>query len=146
MLFCLLKTIIGWIVLMIVGTNLIGLIVRGLVRTPEMRELEDTIFTTPPRVADEVAKFKRIDIGVTIFFCLLAIVYLYLLFHYWNLGVTFVAFMFMASRLPDLLWEIRTGQKVQRGNMPKGVVYKAASALTWVALPVLWFSLCYVGK
>lgn len=39
-LLCLIKTVGGWVALMLIGTNLIGFVVRGLVATPEMKQLE----------------------------------------------------------------------------------------------------------
>jgi hypothetical protein len=134
---CIVKVAIGWVVLMIVGTTLVNFVVRDLVPSPEMRELETTM---PAALAGEMTRYKRANGGVTLFFGALAVLYLYLLF--WNLGVVAAAAMLMVARLPDVLWEIRTGQKVKKGNMPKAVVNYAASILDWAAIPVLWFSLC----
>lgn len=83
----------------------------------------------------------------TLFSVLLGVLYLYLLLRFWNLGVLAVAAMLMLSRLPNLLWEIRTGQKVtmvhfRSGAAPKGAVAIVATVMMWAALPLLWLFLC----
>jgi hypothetical protein len=136
---CLLKALIGWVVLMFVGTNLLGLIVRGLVPNSGMDELEHE---GDPFIQEQVAKYKRTNVGMTSFFAVLALIYFYLLFHFWNIGVVAVAATLMGARLPDLLFEIRTGQKVNKWHMPRGPLNVFTTLLDWVALPVLWWALC----
>jgi hypothetical protein len=50
--------------------------------------------------------------------------------------------MAMLARMPDLLWEIRTGQRVSGTNKPGGVVYTVAAGVYWLVLPLVWYSLC----
>jgi hypothetical protein len=143
-LLCLIKTVGGWVALMLIGTNLLGMVVRGLVAAPGMDQLEAEM---PQPVRDEVAKAKLANVGITLFSALLGVLYLYLLLRFWNLGVLAIAVMLMLSRLPDLLWEIRTGQKVnlyrlRSGAAPKGAVTILATVMMWAALPLLWFFLC----
>lgn len=143
-LLCVIYAVGGWVALMLIGTNLVGVVVRGLVAAPGMEQLEAGL---DPFVRREFAKYKRANVGVTLAFALLGVLYLYLLLHFWNLGVLAVAAMLMLSRLPDLLWEIRTGQKVTRvrlrsGSAPKGAVAIVATVMMWAALPLLWFFLC----
>ena len=135
---CIMKAVVGWVVLLLVGTNL-GMVVRGLVPSPGTAELEAGLH---PALSHEVAKYKRANVGVTLFFALLAVLYLYLLLRFWNFGVLAAAVMLMLSRLPDLLWEIRTGQKVTRVTAPRGAVPVVATVMMWAALPLLWFALC----
>lgn len=137
---CLFKAVVGWVVLALVGTNLLGLVVRGLVQTPKAREMEDR--TTNPVLKKMIARHKRANVGVTVFFAALGLVYLYALLQFWNIGVVGAAVMLMLGRLLDLLWEIRTGQKVKLYRAPKGLRGLLATLLLWGALPVLWFALC----
>jgi len=51
------------------------------------------------------------------------------------------AVLLMFSRLPNLLWEIRHGQKINKKDKPKGFLYQAAFIASWLALVVLWWSL-----
>jgi len=136
---CLLKTLVGWVVLMFVGTNLLGFVVRGLVPSPGMDRLEPE---GQPLIQREVAKYRRANVRTTSLFAILALLYFYLLFRFWNVGVVAAAAMLMASRLPDLLFEIRTGQKIDKRNMPSGPLSLFATVLMWVALPLLWWALC----
>ena len=138
---CLVKTVVGWVVLMLVGTNLLGLAVRGLVPAPEARETEDR--TADPFVQELITHDKRANVGVTVFFVALGLVYLYALLRFWNIGVVGAAVMLMLGRLPDLLWEIRTSKKDKPHRAPKGLRGLLAMSLTWGALPVLWFALCH---
>ena len=85
---------------------------------------------------------KRANVGVTSLFAFLALVYFYVLLHFWNIGVGAAAAMLMAGRLPDLLFEIRTGEKIGRQNMPTGSRYFLSTALIWAALLILWQALC----
>lgn len=133
-----LKAVGGWVALALIGTNLVGVVVRGLIDAP------GTSPGTSAWVRDEFAKERLANIGVTLFFALLGVLYLYLLLRFWNLGVLAAAVMLMLSRLPDLLWEIRTGQKVSLYRLrssaaPKGVVSILATVMMWAALPLLWF-------
>ncbi len=124
---------------MLIGTNLLGMVVRGLVPAPGMVELEAGLH---PALRGEVARDKRANAGITLFFALLVVLYLYLLLRFRNFGVLAAAAMLMLSRLPDLLWEIRTGRKITPRAAPKGAVSILATVMMWAALPLLWFSLC----
>ena|SRR3989338_3559501 len=136
---CVVKAVVGWLVLMLIGTNLVGIVARGLFPIPDMQELEKTAH---PIIQTEVARYKRTNLGFTLFFALLGILYFYLLLRFWNLGVLIAAVMLMLARLPDLLWEIRTGRKITRRNAPMGIGGVFSVFMSWAALPVLWLALC----
>jgi hypothetical protein len=138
MIICLIQAVVGWFVLMLVATNLIGFVVRGLVEQPVTAGAD-----APDFLQEEVAKANRMSTGVTLFFALVTVLYLYLLFHFWNVGVIVAAAMLMLSRLPDLLWELRTGRKITSSDAPRGVIAVLSTCLMWGAFPVLWFALCY---
>lgn len=135
---CLVKTVVSWVVLMLIGTNLIGMVVRGLVAAPEGG------FKEPlhPALCDEVSKYKRANVVVTAFSVLLGVLYFYLLLRFWNFGVVVIAAMLMLSRLPDLVWEIRTGEKATLKSRPRGTIGVLATIVMWAALPALYFVLC----
>ena len=141
---CLIKTAVAWVILMLVSTNFLGMVVRQLVPTREEKKLEENM--TGPAVQKIFGKYrtqnKHISLGVAVFFVVLSVIYLYALLRFWNIGVVAAAVMLMLARLPDLLWEIRTGQKVSHKNAPKGFYGFLATVLSWGALPVLWFALC----
>lgn len=137
---CLVKAVVGWVILMLVGTNLTGFIVRGIVPPPAAREEKNRM--THPFVQEMMDQHRRANVGVTILFAALSLVYLYALLRFWNIGVVAAAVMLMLARLPDLLWEIRTGQKVTTRFAPKGSGGILAKLMSWGALPVLWLALC----
>ena len=71
-------------------------------------------------------------------------VYYWALFHYLGGMLAIVAgAMLMVSRIPDLLVEIRTGKRITKKTMSRTPLDFFMSALDWLALPVLWFALCY---
>lgn len=123
---CIAKAIGAWIILMFVGTNLLGFVVRGLLWAPpssdgptdRVREL----------FAHESRRLGAANITMTIFSAAVTLSYIGALYYFWNIAFAVTAVLAMISRLPDLLWEIRSGKKVTRGNSPHGAVYNAATA------------------
>ena len=140
-LLCILKTVVAWVILMLVGSNLIGFIVRGLLWTSPQ------IDASPDSPMHEVLSgtSNRMSVGnavITFISIVLAVAYLFALFYYWNALLAVAGGLFMAARLPDLLWEIRTGKKAERQSRPKGAIYTFATIIIWAALPIIWYALC----
>lgn len=138
--FCLIKAILTWVILLIVGTNLVGFVARGVfwssppVDAPTNRVREV--------LAQESRRMHATNVAMTLLFLVLTVAYFFALYHFWNIGLAVSAGLVMVSRLPDLLWEIRTGKKVSKASMPKGTAYIVATVLMWLALPLTWYSLC----
>ncbi|OGH23453.1 MAG: hypothetical protein A2629_00200 [Candidatus Levybacteria bacterium RIFCSPHIGHO2_01_FULL_41_15] len=124
---------------MYASVNLLGLLVRGLFTNPELDKLEKE--TEHDFLKKEIAKSKKADKAINIIALVLIIAFSYALFHFWNIGVLAVALIIMAGRLPDLLWEIKHGRKVDPDLMKKNALYYITSFLPWVGLPLLYFSL-----
>jgi len=137
---CILKAIIAWAILALVGTNLLGFVVRGFCeRVPSVEAPDDRVAEL---FAHETRRMRVGSVVMTSLFLLFMFAYLVALFYFFGLGVVLAACAIMASRLPDLLWEIRTGDRVTRQNAPRGVRYIIAQIFLWGALPLLWYSLC----
>ena len=146
MILCLVKTLIAWAILMLLGTNLIGFIMRGLL---------GQWYWTPPAWVDETTdrvkrelyrrEYRRVIIGniaITIFFVVLTVGYLVALCYFWNIGLAVAATLIMALRFPDLIWEIRTGKKVTRGNLPLGSMMDIVALILYPgSLVLVWYSL-----
>lgn len=137
---CILKTIAAWVILLLVGTNLTGLVVRGLFYSPP------PVDAPPDRVQDllrrESSRMSFTNWIMTFGGVLITAAYLFALFHFWNRGLALAGAIIMASRIPDLIWEIRTGRKPTRKDRPKGPVYFLASTILWASLGLVWYSLC----
>lgn len=131
-------SVVFFFILMLISTNLLGLFVRGLFSNPELDKLKQEGHEFIKR---EVEKSQRAEKWVNITALVLIIVYYYLLFHFWNIGVVAAAIILMIGRLPDLLWEIKHGKKTDPTLMKKNTMYYISSFLPWLALPVLYFSL-----
>lgn len=133
----LVEAVIAWLVLMVIGTNLVGLVVRGLVG----EGIPSSTNYKEPILRKEAERLERTNLWITLFFAAVTVAYIYILLRVWNVGVAAAALMLMVARTPDLLYEIKTGKKVGRKNMPYGIIGILLSLLIFGALPLLWFSL-----
>lgn len=139
-LLCILKVVVVGLILMLVGTNLIGFIVRGFFWTPPPVD-------SPTEGVHELfaRESKRMSIAngtITFFSIVLTAAYLFTLFYFWNVLLALAGGLVMASRIPDLIWEIRTGSKVTRRSGPKGLLYIFATIIQWGSFPLIWYALC----
>ena len=107
------KAIIGWLIFMVIGTNIIGFIVRNLPK-PSVTEYLNNQY-----VKLKFPYQRWPNLFIAILFIIIAIIYFFLLYYFWNIGVTASAAMVMFSRIPDLLHEIKTGLKIRLTSMPK---------------------------
>ena len=137
---CLIETAIGYVILMILSSTLIGLFIRNLV--PALMESDAP--KNEQEMRKVLAKYTSTHSDRAIFGAVLCLIYLVGLFQLFNIVMVAAAIMLMLARLPDLLWEIRTGQKVTRRNAPRGLLGLLSILLSWGAIPVLWFALCRV--
>ena len=131
---CILKSILGYVILMLVGTNLIGIIVRGIVPKYYKHSNGELWIEKDLRTSKNIL--------LTTVFILITLAYLYALYHYWNILVVVAAVMVMVARLPDLLYEIKTGIKITFRNKPNKFKYAFWNIIGWLALPVLWYAMC----
>lgn len=134
----LIKIVIGWFVLMLLGTNLIGIVVRGFFTNPELEKLHEEAHHF---IKNEIEKYNRTDKATTLVSGIILVAYLVFLGYFWNIGVVISALMLMLSRIPDLLMEIKTGKKNAWKNAPKDFTYVATTLMTYGSLVVLFFSI-----
>jgi len=127
-----LKAVITWLVIVWLGTNLIGMIGRGFFEKP-------------------LVSGNHI---VTLLSILTVIGICFYLYYYWGILFLTAIVLIMISRIPDLYWEVRILPK-ELGvpyPVPKDLIRKAIkskspnnpfsnillTSLTWVALAVLF--------
>ena len=138
--------------LMYISVNLIGFFVRGLIVNPDL----DLLRLKEEGYGDEFIEkslameykknepaAKRSNIIMTTIALVLILIYFYLLSLFWNIGVTSIAGIFMLTRLPDLIWEIKNGKKITLKNMPKNTLDYLTTSIDWLALPALFYFLYY---
>ncbi|MFC1781120.1 hypothetical protein ACFLZ8_02515 [Planctomycetota bacterium] len=131
----------AYLIILKVSINLIGLVVRGLLDTspsiPDEASPQLTkIFKT------EIRKNKQANILMTFISIILTIAFFYALFHFWNIGLAVIAGIIMVAYLPDLLWEIKTGKRVSKTNMPPWKFISNLSVLIMLlCLPLTWYCL-----
>lgn len=136
-------SIISYFVLMYLSINLLGLCVRGLFTNPELYRLKSEGHEF---IKKEIEKSERADKWLNIVAFVLIILYLYLLFRFLNIWVMLVAIILMATRLPDLIWEIKHGKKLTKNevrNLPHNGSFYIISFLDWAMLPALFYFLFY---
>jgi hypothetical protein len=139
---CILKTAVAWVVLMFLATNLIGFVVRGFF--PPKLPAEGPTDRVTALLQSEARRLNAANLVMTLLGLAALVALLYGLAYYWNVYLSLAAGLLMVARLPDLLWEIKIGQPVTKENAPRGVIYYAATSLIWLAIPLIWYSLCYV--
>jgi len=129
----LIKAVLTYFILIIIGTNLIGFIVRQILKpglTDDLKQLK----------VEVRHDLKAIDVVISIVFMIISIAYLIALYYYFNIGILISGAILMFSRLPDLLFEIKMGQKINFKNMPKTPFDNFINILSWLVLPLLWYS------
>jgi hypothetical protein len=132
------KAVVAWFLLMFIGTNIIGFIVRGLVEMLAIKKLEDD---TPTVVRGEATAYNRFNRTLTVLFIVIGAAYICVLYWVWNIGVAAAALILMITRIPDLLREIRTRQKITLLSMPRTPFDFVLTIIDWAMLPLLWFAL-----
>ena len=143
---CILKTFVASAVMMLAGVNMLALIVRGVVLSPP------SVNAPNDRVAEVLHhESRRMSAGnmvMTLLSILVTAAYLFALFYFWNIWLFIAGVIFMVSRIPALLWEIRrnirTGDKEAwwTAKRPWGPVYIVAEVLFWLSPLLVWYSLC----
>jgi len=98
----------AWLVLILIGTNLIGMLIRGLALKSEVRKLLTKGNSAFRTVASEFYKPSE-ERRTNIIAFVLIVAFLGVLFYFWNIGVVIAAVLVMCARVPDLLWEMKHG-------------------------------------
>ncbi len=131
-------SLLAWLIIMLISVNLLGYVVRGLLwAPPSTDEFKDTALEE--FVQQDVNKSQTANFVMTLIPSILAVVFFFVLYHYWNIGLAVAAGLIMLSRLPDLLWEIKNGVKVTKTRGPKLGSIFAMEFL--ISIPLVWYSL-----
>ncbi|WP_152547357.1 hypothetical protein [Flavobacterium seoulense] len=132
-----LKTVIALITLTFVGINLLSFIFRSL----------NIIMSLPASKSSGVNKMIKQSLYLeTVFFIfsiILAVGYFYAINHFYNILLVIAAALIMISRLPDLLSEIKTGEKTTKKNMKQRPIDIIFNILFFIAIPIIWYSFKY---
>jgi hypothetical protein len=133
----------AYFIILKVSINLLGLVVRGFLEpTPSISIPDETSSPVAKLIKTEIRKNKQANIIMTLISIILTIAFFYALFHFWNIGLAVTAGMLMVSYLPDLLWDIKTGKRVSKHNMPPhNFVFYATLIIYLLCLPLTWYCL-----
>lgn len=121
---CIAYSIISYIILIILSSTILGMIVRGINKPSFLRTTMDYV--------------------LSIIFLIVAMAYLYALYFFWNIGLFAAGLILIAVRVPDLLYEMKTGEKSNMKNMRKRPIDIIFSILGWLVLILVWYSLCLI--
>ena len=127
-------TLVSWLAIMFVSTNLTGLLMRALATNRELSE----ITSANEILAQEIQKSQRMTKIISV---ALIIAFLGILCYFWNAVLLVAGLMLMLSRVPDLIWEIESGRALERGDMNKPQFSLLSTLLAWTSLPVVWYSI-----
>jgi hypothetical protein len=135
---CFIKVVVAWFLLVIIGKNLLGMVVRGSFLFPPISDAAHSDI-----VAREAQRLRISGDVITVIFLLLTVAYFIVLYRVWNSGVTLAAVLLMAQRFPSLIYEIRVGRKLTKEETRSGKYpYSRTSiVMSLLALPLLWYSL-----
>ena len=134
---CILKVLFGWLAIIFISMNSIGFLVRGFFWQGKFNRM---IASVPSeRTKGFIQEFSRNNFFLHIVAVVQCVVYLYLLFHWWNWIVFLVGLILMLIYLPDLLHNIRTGEKLNKRNTTWHILSLTLILLTF---PLLWWGLC----
>jgi hypothetical protein len=131
---CILKSLGVWIVLLFLSTNLLGMVFRGVYPTYKKDESGNLIMTENPKT-----NTNKI---ITIISIILCLIYLYLLFHYMGVTTSLCGFLLMITRIPDLLKEMRTGEKTTLRNIDNRPIHLILSFVRISTIVILFYSFC----
>jgi hypothetical protein len=127
-------TVVSWLAIMFVSTNLIGIWVGGI--TPNAK-LQD-IAGSDQILRNEIKKSQRMQFVIA---TVLLLSFLTILFYFWNLGLVIAALMLMASRIPDVIWEMKSSRSLEIEDMKKPKLWLLTTLLSWASIPVVWYSI-----
>lgn len=138
---CVIKALFASLAMWLISTNLVGMVVRGvLFRPPEVDAPTDRVAAF---INDEARTAKGSNAVLTLFSIAAAAGYIYSLAHFWNPIVASAGVVFMLTRLPDLLLEIRMGSSFRRGDkIPRSTLGSIMIFVDLAAIPLVWYALC----
>lgn len=139
MLILALKSILGYIIILMIGTNLCGMIVRPIATKYALKREESELTYVNLIKSEEI---KQLNYSILFSFIIIAI-YLYTLNYFWNIGIAIAGIISILSRLPDLVREIKTGEKFKIGKS-SGKYNFIITLFSWLPLLIIWFSLKYL--
>jgi hypothetical protein len=127
-------TLVSWLAIMFVSTNLTGLLIRSFIVNRELNEIASSneILTHDLQKSQGVAR---------IISTVLIVAFLGILYYFWNMGLMAAGLMLILSRAPDQIWEMKSERKLEMGDMSKPQFSVLTTLLSWASLPVVWYSI-----
>jgi hypothetical protein len=143
--FCILKSLVYWVVFSVVGFNLIGFFYNGflgLFANLILRHHEKVVGHSLPydnsKEAQQVRKRLRcFDVAHIVVFGTLICAYNFILWKYWGLAMAVSANLIMLQRIPDLIYE-----SIPWPHREMPMVLNLMMRLIWYGtIPMIWFAI-----
>jgi len=137
------KTLIAWLVLTFVSVNLLGFFLRGVAANSELEIASGDMHHIIKLEARRMIIANR---AVNVIALSAIILFVYAMWHFWNIGIALCVMLMMGCRIPDLIWEMNNGKRLEMAEMHKPIMHKPifstlATLITWMTLPFLWYSI-----
>lgn len=138
MLVLLFKTILAFLVLSIAGATLIGMIIRSFALT----FFASVDNATNESVIDKMIRQNKISSGISLVISIaLTIGSLILLNNKFSFYLVIAAIILMICRIPDVIHELKTGEKFSLKKMPRSAFQIILSIIPWLTIPLIWYGL-----
>ena len=123
---------------MFIGQSIIGFLLSGLY-VPDRIETDIDVIN---EIQDKHESRNHIFNFLTV---IVLIIYLYALNYYWNIYLLVSGLILIISKIPDLLFQIKAGKKINVRDLPKNPLNYFCVFLDWAVMPLIWYSF-YVMK
>ena len=123
-------------------TNLIGFIVRNLINIINFLNLKRSKDKTLIYLKDSIQINRIIFIFITSI--VITLIFFICLLHFTNFGIFLSGLLMMIFRLPDLLIEIKAGEKLSNSEKRKiqgNFIFFVLTVLSWSPLILIYMSL-----
>jgi len=128
---CVLKAIVGWIVLLVVSGTMGLFLRRGLFGLLAPFPAPSTNPAVEQALRSSRRSFKRAEIANSIFSFLVTAAYLWALFEFWNIALVATALLLMIIVV------------IHYAQTPPWISF-TADAVLWGSTVLVWYSLCRV--
>ncbi len=135
-------SLIIFLVLSFLCTNLLGFIVRNLINIINFLNLKKSKDKTLIYLKDSI-QINRI-VFIFIVSVAITLIFFLCLLHFTNFGILLSGLLIMIFRLPDLLIEIKTGNKLnslERKRVRGNFIFFVLTILSWFPLMLIYMSL-----
>lgn len=133
---CILKALGIYIGLLLLIANVVGTLVRSTITAHNSNEFQVII-------SENSKILKKINLKLGIIYILVFLSLLVASFYFFKIGAIISVLLIFITKFLDTIFEIKTGKKPNLGQNNYDKIEIISLISVWVALPLLWYSLCF---